>query len=99
MAQPGSPEPGQILDADIILTDGWIRHFDKQFSDFMPMVTMEGMGAETKGWLANHPSWDPRVRFADPSQRQHIAAQIRAQGNAAVCRTTERQLEDQNAGR
>ncbi len=45
----------------------------------MPLVTMEGMGAETKAWLANHPSWDPRVRFADPSQRQHIAAQIRAQ--------------------
>ncbi len=30
------PETGQILDADIILTDGWIRHFDKQFADFMP---------------------------------------------------------------
>lgn len=73
------PETGQILDADIVLTDGWIRYFNTNFEDYMPLVAMEGMDEETKAWLAEHPSWDPRVRFAPPSQRNHIAAQLRSQ--------------------
>ncbi len=73
------PETGQILDADIVLTDGWIRYFNEEFADYMPLLAMEGMSAETIAWLAEHPTWDPRVRFAEPSQRQHVAAQIRAQ--------------------
>ncbi len=72
------PETGQILDADIVLTDGWIRYFDKEFADYMPLLAMEGMSPETLAWLANHPNWDPRVRFAHPSQRAHIAAEIRS---------------------
>ncbi len=72
------PETGQILDADIVLTDGWIRYFNEEFSDYMPLLAMEGMSAETIAWLAEHPNWDPRVRFADPSQRHHIASQARA---------------------
>lgn len=73
------PETGQILDADIVLTDGWIRYFNTNFEDYMPLVAMEGMSEETKAWLAEHPRWDPRVRFAPPSQRNHIAAQLRSQ--------------------
>ncbi|MGN6545986.1 MAG: zinc-dependent metalloprotease [Aureliella sp.] len=72
------PETGQILDADIVLTDGWIRYFDKEFADYMPLVAMEGMSPETIAWLARHPSWDPRVRFANPSQRSYVAATIRS---------------------
>jgi len=71
------PETGQILDADIVLTDGWIRYFNEEFADYMPLLAMEGMSPETIAWLAEHPNWDPRVRFAEPSQRQHVAAQIR----------------------
>lgn len=73
------PETGQILDADIVLTDGWIRYFNESFSDYMPLIAMEGMSAEAIAWLAEHPNWDPRIRFAEPSQRQHIAAKIRSQ--------------------
>jgi hypothetical protein len=72
------PETGQILDADIVLTDGWIRYFDKEFADYMPLIAMEGMSPETMAWLASHPSWDPRVRFAAPSQRSHVSATIRS---------------------
>lgn len=72
------PETGQILDADIVLTDGWIRYFDKEFADYMPLLAMEGMAPETMAWLASHPNWDPRVRFAHPSQRAHVASQIRS---------------------
>lgn len=75
------PETGQILDADIILTDGWIRYFNKEFADYMPLVAMEGMNAEAIAWLANHPNWDPRVRFAPASQRNHIAEAIQRKGS------------------
>lgn len=62
------PETGQILDADIILTDGWIRHFNFNYHDLMPKLAMEGASAETLAWLGQHPSWDPRVRLAPAEQ-------------------------------
>jgi len=74
-----NPMTGEILDADIILTDGWIRHFNAQFTEILPAVAMEGLNAETLAWLAEHPQWDPRVRLADPAQRQEIMARIRRQ--------------------
>ena len=37
-----NPETGQILDADIILTDGWIRHWWTQYQEILPEVAMEG---------------------------------------------------------
>ena len=74
-----NPETGEILDADIILTDGWIRHFRMQFDKVMPKVAMQGMGPETLAWLAQHPNWDPRVRFAEPGDRAAIQATIARQ--------------------
>lgn len=70
------PLTGQILDADIILTDGWIRHYQKQFSEALPKIAMEGYGADTLAWLAEHPNWDPRVRLAPPSLRQGVIDRI-----------------------
>jgi pyruvate kinase len=40
------PLTGQILDADIILTDGWIRHWWKQYNDVIPQLAMDGAGPE-----------------------------------------------------
>ena len=74
-----NPETGEILDADIILTDGWIRHFQMQFDKVMPKVAMQGMGPETLAWLAKHPNWDPRVRFAEPGDRAAIQSAIARQ--------------------
>lgn len=73
------PETGQILDADIVLTDGWIRHFQMQFEDIMPKIAMEGMSPETLAWLAKHPKWDPRVRLAPPASRDFIQRSISRQ--------------------
>ncbi|MCA9063727.1 MAG: zinc-dependent metalloprotease [Planctomycetaceae bacterium] len=70
------PLTGQILDADIILTDGWIRHYQKQFTEALPKIAMEGFGPDTLAWLADHPQWDPRIRLAPPSQRRAIAERI-----------------------
>ena len=75
-----NPLTGQILDADIILTDGWIRHYWKQFNEIMPDIAMEGFAPETLAWLKGHPEWDPRVRLAHPSMRDSIKAELAAHG-------------------
>lgn len=69
-----NPYTGEILDADIVLTDGWIRHFWFQSNEFIPQQAMEGMSAETLAWLDTRPQWDPRVRLAPPEQRDAIMA-------------------------
>ena len=66
------PMTGEILDADVVLTDGWIRHFNFQYHDLMPDIAMEGMSQETIAWLGAHPSWDPRVRLAPEANQKHL---------------------------
>ncbi len=73
------PRTGEILDADIVLTDGWIRVFEDQFDDLMPKIAMQGVTPETLAWYAEHPNWDPRVRLATPSQRSFIKDTIQHQ--------------------
>jgi hypothetical protein len=75
-----NPVTGQILDADIILTDGWIRHYWKQFNDVIPQLALEGMSPETLAWLETKPQFDPRVRLAPPASRAAIIEQIQAAG-------------------
>lgn len=74
------PLTGQILDADIVLTDGWIRHFWRQFNEVLPGLAMEGMSPATLAWLQSRPQWDPRVRLAPPSSREAVAAALMARG-------------------
>ena len=66
------PLTGQILDADIVLTDGWIRAFWYQANEYLPEIAMEGFTPETLRWLEDHPDWDPRVRLAAPEDRERI---------------------------
>ena len=73
------PETGQILDADIILTDGWIRHFNFNYADLMPNLAMEGVSAETLAWLGTRPSWDPRVRMGAPEDVHSLRAKYARQ--------------------
>jgi len=68
------PKTGQILDADIILTDGWIRHFHLNYHELMPKLAMEGMSAETLAWLGDHPTWDPRVRLGAKESANSLRA-------------------------
>ena len=76
-----NPKTGEILDADIVLTDGWIRYFQDQFSDMMPKIVMEGKSPETLAWYAKHPNWDPRLRLAEPSQRNFLRQQFAYQSS------------------
>ena len=73
------PSTGEILDADIILTDGWIRHFNYNYEDLMPKLAMEGVSAETLAWLGRNPRWDPRVRMAPPEKANHLRRQYERQ--------------------
>lgn len=94
-----NPLTGEILDADIILTDGWIRHYRFEFEDLLPQVAMEGFSPEVLAWLGQHPDWDPRVRLAPPGQREFIRARLMAQapqpyGGHALAREPSRLLGD-----
>ncbi|MEO1278610.1 MAG: zinc-dependent metalloprotease [Planctomycetota bacterium] len=75
-----NPETGEILDADVVLTDGWIRAYWFQYNDLLPQVATEGFGPETLAWLDENPQWDPRVQMAPPEQREFIIAQREARG-------------------
>jgi hypothetical protein len=72
------PLTGEILDADIILTDGWIRHYIMQQNDVLPMLAMDGFGPETQEWLEAHPRWDPRVLLVPAAQRSKLLAEREA---------------------
>ncbi len=72
------PETGQILDADVILTDGWIRHYWTTFTKVMPKIVMEGMSPDTLAWLRDRPNWDPRVLMCEPSQRAYVLKELEA---------------------
>ena len=74
------PLTGQILDADVVLTDGWIRYYWMEFNEFMPELAMEGFSPETMAWLDKRPQWDPRIRMADPAKRDLLLARRAARG-------------------
>lgn len=78
-----NPLTGEILDADIILTDGWIRHYKSQFSELLPKIAMENFDPHTVAWLAQNPRWDPRVRFAPQHLREIVAADIAQKSRSA----------------
>ena len=82
-----NPLTGEILDADIVLTDGWIRTFEGQFSKMLPDIAMDGMTPETLAWFAEHPNWDPRVRMANPSSRDFVRQQLAYQYQQATKKT------------
>ncbi|MFT5285146.1 MAG: hypothetical protein ACI8TQ_001308 [Planctomycetota bacterium] len=76
------PLTGQILDADVVLTDGWIRHFWYQYNEYLPEMAMESFSPETMEWLERHPNWDPRVRMAAPVDQRSVIEKIQRHRHA-----------------
>ncbi len=67
-----NPMTGEILDADVVLTDGWVRVFTYRWEDLLGTLATEGYAPATMQWLEENPKWDPRLRLATPSQREQI---------------------------
>jgi len=67
-----NPMTGEILDADVILTDGWIRVFTYRWEDLLGTLAVEGLSPDTKRWLERNPRWDPRLRLASQNDRERI---------------------------
>lgn len=66
------PRTGQILDGDVVLTDGWIRYFWFQANNLLPDIATQAMSPETLSWLDRNPNWDPRLRLVEPAEREQI---------------------------
>ncbi len=79
-----NPNTGQILDADIILTDGWIRHYWTQWNEILPDLAVEGYSPKELAWLYENPKWDPRVRLAPESKKPGIYRQRMAEAAPAL---------------
>lgn len=75
-----NPVTGEILDADVILTDGWIRHFWREYKEILPQIVMDGFSPETYAWLETHPNWDPRIRLAPVAERNRLIAERVSRG-------------------
>jgi len=69
------PETGQILDADVVIDDGFLRGWFRQYSQLLPEVAMMGSPSELAQWLDDKPQWDPRVRLAPAAFRDEIVTQ------------------------
>jgi len=69
------PRTGQILDADVVMNDGWLRFAASQFEQNLGDEAIEGFSPETLAWLDTRPQWDPRVRLAAPERRDTILKQ------------------------
>jgi Met-zincin/Domain of unknown function (DUF5117) len=78
------PLTGEILDADIILTDGWIRHYLTQQIDVLPQTAMDGMPPATLAWLEKNPTWDPRLLLQTPGEAAHKKALAQRQATVAT---------------
>ena len=68
------PETGEILDADIILTDGWIRAFYRWFEE-RPGELAQSLDTDALVWLEDHPDWDPRVLMLPLEGREQVLAE------------------------
>lgn len=78
------PLTGQILDADVVLTDGWIRAFWREANEIIPDLAMRGVGAELTAWFDKNPEWDPRVRLAAPERRDEVVARLAVERRGVV---------------
>jgi len=71
------PRTGQILDADVLMNDGWIRYAISQFEYVLPQAAIETFSPETLAWLEDRPDWDPRVRMSPAAERRNTAERLR----------------------
>ena len=69
------PRTGQIIDADVVMNDGWIRFAASQWERVIPQQAMENFGPQTLAWLDQHPDLDPRIRLLPAAERAEALRQ------------------------
>lgn len=58
------PETGEIRDADIVMDEGFISGWVREWKDMVPEAALAGMDTESIDWIEQNPEWDPRVALA-----------------------------------
>ncbi|MFG0257052.1 MAG: zinc-dependent metalloprotease [Phycisphaerales bacterium JB043] len=66
------PRTGQVLDADILMNDGWLRGAVNRWDKVLSSMAIETMSPETLAWLDANPDWDPRIQLASPTERTRL---------------------------
>ena len=72
------PQTGQILDADVVMDEGFVTGWVNTWESLVPEQAMESFGPEAIEWLATRPEYDPRVLLAQPQNREKIKAKLAA---------------------
>jgi hypothetical protein len=75
------PKTGEILDADIVMDEGFINGWSKTWKDLIPETALEGFGPDALAWLAEHPEWHPLVLLADRSEREQVRQKLRREAS------------------
>ncbi len=70
------PKTGQILDADIVMDEGFINGWSRTWKDLVPETALEGWGPEALAWLSERPDWHPRVLLANRAERAEIRQMV-----------------------
>ncbi|MBG80899.1 MAG: hypothetical protein CMJ39_09355 [Phycisphaerae bacterium] len=70
------PKTGQILDADIVMDEGFITGWTKTWEDLIPQIAMENFGPDTYAWLETRPEYDPRVTLIPDSQKHAVRQKL-----------------------
>ncbi|MBB47416.1 MAG: hypothetical protein CMJ33_02460 [Phycisphaerae bacterium] len=70
------PETGQILDADIVMDEGFVNSWVKTWERQLPEQAMEGFSPDTLAWLETRPHLDPRVLLSAPAERETTARSL-----------------------
>lgn len=73
------PDTGQIYEADIVMDEGFIGSYANQYQQIeLASTAMSVISPDLSSWLAEYPHWDPRVRLADPIDRDRVASLTKA---------------------
>ncbi|NNM25314.1 MAG: DUF5117 domain-containing protein [Phycisphaerales bacterium] len=70
------PRTGQIIDADIVMDEGFITSWVNAWRKLIPQTAMINFGPQTLAWLQTRPQWDPRVILSTPAERPAVATQL-----------------------
>lgn len=73
------PDTGEIYEADIVMDEGFIGSYANQYMQTeLASNAMSVISPDLAGWLAENPSWDPRVILAEPGERERAAMLTKA---------------------